>query len=251
MSSVTQIVKNTNQPYGGFLPAKKFKVIALDDGHTLSEAESLLPQTMGLVVDYMTRYLLTRDFEQAFDISLKGIDLLQIPRLITAEEFAKLALCNQIKVACELVVFDQVVRAGLTPTSDQFNREVSQDTLRHLEIMIQRSLSFFKTYGPLLSTELTFQGGYNQFVTSGDGDFLTEDTIWDFKVSKHDITKRHTLQLLMYWILGQESGLSQYQNVKNIGIFNPRLNKVYYYHINDLDQKMLDYIKYQIMHYDG
>ena len=41
-------------------------------------------------------------------------------------------------------------------------------------------------------------GGYTDKITSGDGDFLTVDTLWDFKVLKANIKSQHTLQLLVY-----------------------------------------------------
>lgn len=46
----------------------------------------------------------------------------------------------------------------------------------------------------------TFKGGYSPIVTAGDGDYLTKDTLWDFKVSKKELNSKHTLQLLMYYI---------------------------------------------------
>ena len=48
----------------------------------------------------------------------------------------------------------------------------------------------------------TFEGGYTNIVSSGDGDYLTEDTLWDFKVSKEEPKSKYTLQLLMYYIMG-------------------------------------------------
>lgn len=41
-------------------------------------------------------------------------------------------------------------------------------------------------------------GGYTYTFESGDGDFLTADTLLDFKVSKSKPTNKHNLQLLMY-----------------------------------------------------
>ena len=48
--------------------------------------------------------------------------------------------------------------------------------------------------------------GYTKIVNAGDGDFLTKDTLWDFKVSKSKIDRKQTLQILMYWIMGKHSG---------------------------------------------
>lgn len=40
-------------------------------------------------------------------------------------------------------------------------------------------------------------------------------------------TNKHTLQLLMYWIMGQHSEKEEFRNITRLGIFNPRLNTVY------------------------
>ena len=71
------------------------------------------------------------------------------------------------------------------------------------------------------------KSGYTDTVDSGDGDFLTNDTIWDFKVSKANPTSKHTLQLLMYYIMGKHSGMDIFRNINKLGFFNPKLNTVY------------------------
>ena len=47
----------------------------------------------------------------------------------------------------------------------------------------------------VVSTTLSFPGGYTSTITVGDGDFMTQDGIWDIKVSKNPPTKEHTLQV--------------------------------------------------------
>ena len=67
---------------------------------------------------------------------------------------------------------------------------------------------------------MTFEGGYTHTVNAGDGDFMTADTLWDFKVSKKKPTKDHTLQLIMYWRMGLHSIHPEYKNVRYLGIVN-------------------------------
>lgn len=71
--------------------------------------------------------------------------------------------------------------------------------------MVGRAIEFFDSYGPKIADHLTFKGGYTGHVTNGDGDFLTEDTLWDFKVSKQNLSSKSVLQLLIYWRLGLHS----------------------------------------------
>lgn len=82
--------------------------------------------------------------------------------------------------------------------------------------MIKRSLRFWEEYGPIVKDGFTFKGGYTQIISSGDGDYLTEDTIWDFKVLKKDINSKHTLQLLIYYIMEQHSVHKEFANIKKI-----------------------------------
>ena len=103
------------------------------------------------------------------------------------------------------------------------------ETIQNIKIMVQRSVKFWEDYGPIVKDGFTFEpNGYTETVNSGDGDYLTADTLWDFKVSKSKPTNKHTLQLLMYWIMGQHSGQKIYKSIQNLGIFNPRLNEVFF-----------------------
>lgn len=61
-------------------------------------------------------------------------------------------------------------------------------------------------------------------VSKGDGDLTTADTLWDFKVSKAKVKKEYTLQLLMYWRMGLHSVHPEFQSIKYLGIYNPRLS---------------------------
>lgn len=99
------------------------------------------------------------------------------------------------------------------------------DTIENIVIMVKRSLTFWKEYGPITKDGFTFEGGYTDIVSSGDGDYLTEDTLWDFKVSKEEPKSKYTLQLLMYYIMGGHSIHPEFQKIEKLGIFNPRKTK--------------------------
>jgi len=75
--------------------------------------------------------------------------------------------------------------------------------------------------------EPTFEGGYTDTVEAGDGDFISKDTFWDFKVSKSHPTSKHTLQILMYYVMGLHSVHDHFKTISNLGFFNPRLNIAY------------------------
>lgn len=149
--------------------------------------------------------------------------------------------------------------------------EINADdtTIANIQCMIQRSIEFFKIYGPIKQDGFSFEpvngnkddydkmiktntgtyGGYTATVSAGDGDFLTTDTLWDFKVSKSAPTSKHTLQLLMYWVMGQHSGQEVFKNISKLGIFNPRLNKVYIYDTTNISKDIIDIVEKEVICY--
>ena len=73
-----------------------------------------------------------------------------------------------------------VYRAGSMPKEFKIP---DQDTINNIKSLINRSLSFLIKLVKL-KWMVSHLRGYTSIIDSGDGDFLTEDTLWDFKVSK-------------------------------------------------------------------
>mgnify|MGYP004498912689 FL=1 len=73
--------------------------------------------------------------------------------------------------------------------------------------------------------------------------------MWDFKVSKSVPTSKHTLQLLMYWVMGQHSGQEVFKNISKLGIFNLRLNKVYIYDTSNISKDIISIVEKEIICY--
>ena len=115
--------------------------------------------------------------------------------------------------------------------------------------MVKRSLAFWKEYGPITKDGFTFEGGYTDIVSSGDGDYLTENTLWDFKVSKEEPRSKYTLQLLMYYIMGCHSIHPEFQKIEKLGIFNPRKNKVYIAKVSSINPEVIEKVSQDIIGY--
>lgn len=77
MYSVTQRIKTIKQPRGGYINPKAFEVTQLNDGIELFENENIHSSIMGLVVDYLTRYMIGATAKDAFSISLLGSDIIK------------------------------------------------------------------------------------------------------------------------------------------------------------------------------
>jgi len=214
---------------------------------------------------------MNHDARSAFDISFKGAFI--------AEQFG---IENAVDVAtnlaygvsgtddqsiinlCKLVTFDPWLRGGpqLGMSSKEY-KDINPDepTIENIRILTNRSVAFFKKYGPVIKNGFTFEpenpeglrggnfGGYTKTVDSGDGDFLTKDTLWDFKVSRKKPTTDNTLQIMMYWIMGQHSGRTVFKSIENIGIFNPRFNDVYILPVKNVPSETIEDIEKNVICY--
>ena len=159
---------------------------------------------------------------------------------------------KSITNACKLVTYDVWFRnpmgAIMAKGADDINPDA--ETIQNIKIMVQRSVKFWEDYGPIVKDGFTFEpNGYTETVDSGDGDYLTADTLWDFKVSKSKPTNKHTLQLLMYWIMGQHSSQKIYKSIQNLGIFNPRLNEVYLLNVNTISKEIITEVERDVICY--
>ena len=129
--------------------------------------------------------------------------------------------------------------------------EITPDTntITNIITMIKRTLSFWEQYGPIIKDGFTFEGGYTSIISAGDGDYLTKDTLWDLKVLKEEIKPKYTLQLLIYLIMGQHSVHKEFKNITQLGIYNPRLNKVYIIKLDAISQSIIDTVSRDVIGY--
>ncbi|MCX0405412.1 hypothetical protein, partial [Clostridium perfringens] len=206
MVSVTQRIKQIKQPRGGYIRPKEFNITILDDNIKLNEKENIHSSLVGLAVDYMTRYSIGTPINEAFKISIMGASIIGESKFAQKliEEIEGLD-DNSIVNACKLVGYDVCCRAGIIGYKPVQNINPDKDTIDNIRYMIKRSLKFIEIYGPIIKDGFTFEGGYTNLVSKGDGDFLTKSTLWDFKVSTKNPTNAHTLQLLMYYLMGINS----------------------------------------------
>ena len=259
MSSVTARISEIKQPRGGYIKPSSFTTTIFNDGNTLFEQENVHATIIGLAVDYLTRFMSGTDLLDSFKISLiganKAVFLGNKSAIKNAEKLLKGISGldnNSIINACKLVTFDVWHRnlKGAMMAKDFSETNPDEDTINNIRIMVERSLSFWDNYGPITVAGFTFEEeGYTEIVNSGDGDYLTSDTMWDFKVSKSKPTNKHTLQLLMYWIMGQHSKKIEYRNITKMGIFNPRLNVAYILEMEDVPKSIIEEIEQEVICY--
>ena len=250
MVSVTQRIKQIKQPRGGYLPVKTFTVTTLDDGQVLNPEESIAASLVGTAVDYLSRYMDGTSVEEAFEISLLGARVMRM-------EAKAFGLLDDVKglddlsitKACQLAGFDSAFRAGPLAYRPVEKIVPDQATIANIRTMVERSLSFFKTFGPVIADGFTMEGAYTATITTGDGDFLTKDTLWDFKVSTSKPNKDHTLQLLIYYLMGRRSIHPEFQTIEKLGIFNPRQNTIYQLPISEISDEVIKEVETNVIGY--
>lgn len=258
MYSVTGRIRSIKQPRGGYIKPSEFKTIELNDGQVLNDKENIHASIIGMAVDYLTRLMIGSDLLEAFKISVKGVNSAIRLGATTIDEAKKYLSGidglndDSIINACKMVTFDvwyrNPVNAPLAKTAKEINP--NEATIENIRTMVKRSINFFDEYGPITVDGFTFEpNGYTETVSAGDGDFLTADTLWDFKVTKSKPTNKHTLQLLMYWIMGQHSGKPEYKNLTKLGIFNPRLNTVYLLDMGNVSAKTIADVEKNVICY--
>lgn len=250
MTSVTQRIKQIKQPYGGYLNPNDFEKERIIDDEILME-ENIHSSLVGLAVDYLTRFMLGAALTRAFNISLIGARIIDDERRAYRLLRSIKGLDNlSIYSACKLVGYDVCYRTGPLWYKDVNEIKADKNTINNIRIMVKRSVLFFKKYGPIIKDGFTFEGGYTKTIGAGDGDFLTVDTLWDFKVSKNEPTSANTLQLLIYYIMGTHSIYTEFMQIKKIGIFNPRVNHIYLKDISTIPRDIIYEVSIKIIGYD-
>lgn len=227
--SVTRRAKTVQQPHGGYLPLSRFAHHTLEDGFCLKAAENIPASIIGQTVDYMSRLVAGLEVpEHAFQVSLFGAMMAGCPHR-GAELLSQIHGLDDasLSAACKLSSYDAHFRSPNMKAAHPVEPEPNHDTLFNIRLMITRMVRFLSEYGPVIKSGFTMDGGYTDIVSSGDGDFLTEDTLWDVKTSKFPPKSSDTLQVLMYYIMGKHSWNESFQKIQSIGIINPRLNSIW------------------------
>ncbi len=280
MASVTQVSKTIQQPRGGYLPIKLFETIKFDDGMELMPDEGLQGSIIGAAVEYLTAYMFGEELERCFEVALLGAEISEEFGVFEGTKVAKRYIAgvnglddDSIIHTCKLAAFDVWARNPMAGMLANRYYEIHPDEpdIENIRTLVKRSVALLDQYGGIVSHGFSFEpagsdakqyelwrnqlngnfGGYTPTVDSGDGDFLTKDTIWDCKVLKSKFTSKHTLQILMYWIMGQHSGQEIFKPIKRIGFYNPRLNIAYLLNVDSISKGTIRTVETQVLCYES
>lgn len=250
MYSVTKRVRTVQQPAGGYIPPEMFQEVQFEDNIVIHDVPAAMKAIQGLVVDYMTRYISGCPIEKAFRISLKGAEVVD-QSAVAQQLLNNISGLDQESIinACKLAGYDVAYRFrrdAYLPTDTEL---IDEKMISNIQIMVNRSILFFQNHGPIISDGFTMEGGYNGIISSGDGDFLTRDTLWDFKTSVKPLTREQTLQVAVYYIMGVHSVHTEFDFITKLGIFNPLLNKMYILPIHEITDDIMSEICHNVIGY--
>lgn len=252
MGTVTDIARTTKQPRGGYLNIKSFEAVEFHDKKDLDPTENItLAGSVGVVVDYLTRYVLTKDKQDVFVNCFMGASNCRE----TDEYFDLLDEINgnntrSIKAAFKIAMYDSVYRSGKNAYKPIEEINPDKATVNNVKILIDRSVKFFKSQKSELVIDYRFKNkGCTDKVFRGDIDYITDDTIWDMKVKRSEPKKEDTLQILIYWIMGLHSGDPLFNKINKIGIFNPRFNIAYTLEVNKILEEIIKEVETDVIGY--
>ena len=251
MYSVVGRVRNFKQPRGGYISPTKFKKTIIEDGFELNPVENIGAGLVGMAVDYLARYMTGTPIKDAFYISLLGSEK------VYEKSKAEMLISDinglddkSIINACKIVGYDVCYRAGIGAFKPVDEIQPDNKTVENIRVMVNRFIAFIKEYGPVILDGFGLEGGYTDIISSGDCDYMTEDTLWELKVSAKPPRNIYTLQLLVYYLMGCHSIHKEFLNVKKLGIFNPRLNIVYTLDIDDIDNDIILSVSSEVIGYE-
>ena len=289
MASVTTRINNIKWPQNKDISSSWFKKEQYYDDKELFNCGILHGSVIGTVVDYLTRVAFGTPVDKAFASTLLGATIAELyaskfsflKYYKGAREKVKEYLNNvkgldekSIFYACKLIEYNVWAKNPEGAINAFFNLAIYEPddaTIQDVITLVNRSKCFFESNGNLICNGFTFEppnaneedalrfrieknlnfGGYTPTVDSGDGDFLTNDTIWDLKVYKDPfIRKNIRLQVVMYWIMGQHSKQEKYKNITKVGIYNPRCNISYILDIEKVPKTTIKYIEDKIICYN-
>ena len=78
---------------------------------------------------------------------------------------------------------------------------------------------------------------------------MVEYSLIDFKVLRGKITSQHTLQLLMYYLMGLRSIHTEFKAVKYLSIFNPRKNIEYRFPTKKISESVISEVSTKVIGY--
>lgn len=263
--SVTRRTTDITQPRGGYLNPNLFTVYNVLTDYKLRPTENIHPALLGSVVDYLTRIMLGIAPKDAFALSLMGAAVFdetypdsssfktesavkQIQILIQDVQ----TLCpKSVVAACKIAGYDVCARASIAGYKPVETINPDNNTIQNIMTLVNRSVAFWShsKNEPVTAAGLDFNNAYTREISSGMCGYLTEHTLWDMRVIRTELNNKHTLRLLINYLMGVQSSHPEFDSIQNLGIYNPRLSKAYFLPIKNIPLETIKEVADKVIGY--
>lgn len=254
--NITTVAGNSKLlPLSKIVSTRKFQKIEYHSdnlGELPLEEENMAPATTGTLIDFLTRIIVLND-DDAFGVSARGVgemanddqkkrylyEAAMLKALVEDKEIDDLD-DDVFNIGVNICAWEQALRGGYYFPPQIYPNDT---TMAHYKVMLKRVKAYLEKIGNIIRT------GYGSATAngliSGDGDYLSSDTLIDFKVSKHKTMQPNWVrQLFLYRVLLRDELVSPDQ-IKKLMIYNPRRDEGYLLDLTQIDYGILDFVKAQ------
>ena len=246
MASLTKHIKASKQPADGYIPVSAF-TYKKHNSYTVADLYKneniILP-----AVQYILQMYISENVDKnllMIETALRNAPFTNKNELIK-QFYNGIASKNPIasaEYAVKLANIEVMFRLVTLPDKAEPDIQI----LESVSLMSERCKDFFGRSVKLCGFD--FEGGYSERITSGNGGYLTNDTLWIITVSD-SVTSYDTLLVSVQYIMGLHSYISPYfKKLKRLGIYNPRLDAEYTLNICDIPKKVIQEISKHIIQY--
>lgn len=271
--TVSQLVKETKQPRGGFLRPKDMHRVSLGAGEEALNAENIPPVSVGALVDRLAACLFEfnrcDDWQAAAKVAFKDAHSALAIIEKAAGESGK-GIVETIGSSLEAIegVDDGSIQAAhwaLAASTiayqgigayDPNRTRPDHGTCENIREMVARTMSFMDLYGPVSDVEALVMTAGKERDVRGFVDGVGVDMLYDIKTSKRPLNSKATMQVLLYWLSGTHPGvrggemahewqrkqMALFEPIEFVGIFNARLNTLWEQQVSDIDKETVEQI---------
>lgn len=249
--TVTSVVKKVKD-------IKKFQLMNILRVHSFKSEKELESQTkenipafiLGQAIPNLALIELGEKPEKVYRPSLLGVKNYELLYGNEVELYfpeCVLKETRNYKYALKMSCYESFYRSRKLPEINEVNKE----TIYNIEIMIERLKLFLKRQKEIIDIAGEFPGAYTDKIKIGEFDILTKNALIDIKVSKNDVTSKDILQIIVYYIMGKKSLQSKkFNELEYLILYNPRLDKIYYVEVKDLNDELISLIEKEIIGYE-
>lgn len=243
MKTIYEQIKSISQPIGGFINPKNVPYTILPTKDHIDDRESLETYEMlaliKLIFHYVdtkfSRYILEdqlKFFKNSKNTSLGKNIINNISELDNQD-------INNIYYLIQLKNIDMTVK----DTSEL--SQLTEPDLYNIHIYIKRYTEFTSTLKKPIKHHIRYNN--TPYIKSDVIELISQDSLWDFTLSRKNPTKNQFLSLLVqYVILSRTIGFNK---IKTIGLFNPRTNILYTINTQTVDPDLIKICEKDLLGY--